>query len=708
MPNEGKYDKLKIDELNQYYLDAESADSELFSEQRSNIQLSAGEHYAQRNTRFWSRVRDNKQLNNDQKLRLTKNHLYRIVRGLVNEITNQAPGVTVGPKNESEIQDQKAAQLNLAVWEDIKSRHNFRKQILTWAKDFIEVGECAVKIIFDPSKGELVGYEAEFDENGQPLIDETGQMVASKIPIMGGDFVFERVLGFNLLRDPSAKTMEDCRYMIVRKMVDINDLKLMVKGDEEKTKMIVESSKDVYTVFDGSRGGYNQSKNMTMLREYYFKPCASYPDGYFYISTEQGVLWEGTIPLRIFPIVYSGYDEIATTPRHRSVIKQLRPYQGEINRSASKMAEHQITLGDDKLLIQQGTRIQNGGRLPGVRAITFSGQAPTFLSGRSGEQYMNYMNSQISEMYIISGIEEEKQEKSDGNVDPYAILYKSLRQKKKFSLYAEKFENFLVELCEKSLKLAKYYYEPYNLVPAIGRNEIINIEEFKKTEPLSYRIKLEPQQSDIETKMGKQLVFNHVLQYVGPQLKRDDIGKILRAMPYTNSEDAFKDFTTDYDNVTNDILAMDRGQFRQPHRYDNHEYVVNRLVNRMKQSDFEYLNPQIQQMYQQKLQMHEKMLAEQQEKIQAAKDGYIPSGGYLVTCDFYVEDVDSGKPKRVRVPYESLRWLLDRMKTQGVAMKDLENMQQGALQDIAQIMLEKQQMGQSMGSQMGMPEMVPQ
>ena len=684
MPN------LDVHQLNEIYTEAEGTDFELFSEQRSNVQLSVGSHYIQRSSRFWSRIRDTRQLQQRENIRLTKNHLSKIVKTYINAINNHSPGVTIMPKNDTELQDQKAAELHGAVWEDVKHRHKFREQKLNWIKDFVEIGELAVKIFWDPNKGEFLGYEAKMIKDPMtgemvPEVDPmTGEMVPSSKAVFTGDFVFDRIWGFDLLRDPAAKTMSGSRYLIYRKMVDIPTLKKMIGPDEKKLAMVHETGRDTFQVFEGTNGGYRRVKNMAQVREYYYRPSGDYPKGYFYITTESGILWEGELPFGIFPITFVGFDEASTSPRYRSIIKQLRPYQAEVNRSASKIAEHQITLGDDKILIQAGTKIASGGILPGVRAISYQGMPPTHLPGRSGEQYLAYMQSQISEMYGIANVAEEVEEKQR-QIDPYTMLFKSMREKKKFSIYAEKFENFMTELCEKTLVYAKNYYKPEMLVPAVGKREVINIPEFKNMDDLGHQIKVEPQSDDIESKLGKQLVMNHILQFVGPQMEPDQTGLIMRAMPFTNNEKIFESFTQDYDNSVNDILALDRGQYREPRKYDNHKFIIKALVNRMKQSDFENLDPQIQQLYAQKVQQHEEFETMNLQEIQKAQSGFIPSGGFLVACDFYVKDPEKpSRQRRARIPSEAVKWLVDKLESQGSNLKDLENLQQGALVDIAQ------------------------
>ena len=118
-----------------------------------------------------------------------------------------------------------------------------------------------------------------------------------------------------------------------------------------------------------------------------------------------------------------------------------------------------------------------------------------------------------AELYQIAGIAQDSEMKP--GTDPWQSLWNSIKDKKKFSLYGEKFERFLSKVCETYLELAKAYFDENMLIPAIGRAEYINIPEFKTQDPLFTRIKLEPMSEDINSMMGKTLQLNHFLQYAG-------------------------------------------------------------------------------------------------------------------------------------------------------------------------------------------------
>lgn len=698
--NETETKTHSLEELNDFYKNADACDKDIFAEQRSNLLLIAGDHYNKRQSSMFRRIRDNRELSQEQRLRLTKNHTQKIVKTYVNNIISQAPGVGFEPKNDSELKDQKAAELHHSIWRDGCDRYGIESELIDdWCDDFVGVGEVAVKIFWDPTLGKIKGYNQAIGEDGQPVVNVWGQPEPDLAnPAFEGGFVFEQVQGFNLLRAPEAKTMESSPYLIIRKMAEVGKLKKMYPDNAAK---ITSSLDETMVVFDATKNTYTKANTQVMVMEYYFRPCHQYPKGYYYITVKNDILAEGELPGGIFPIIYQAFDKIPTTPRGRSPVKIMRPYQAEINRAASKMAEHQITLGDDKLLIQNNTKISSGVALPGVRSINFTGMSPTILAGRDGSQYLNYMQSQIQEMYMVLNVAEDSQEQQS-QLDPYTLLFRAASQKKKFQRYIRRFENFLVHFCKAYLSLAKVHLPEDQVILAIGKNEQVNISEFKNSTDINVEITVSAQAEDIETKLGKQLSLNHVLQYTGSQLKPEDIGKIIRQMPYADMEESMSDFTMDYDSGTNLILALERGQQPTIHPEDSFAYLAKRLVARKRQADFQFLPKPVQINFETAIGICNRMEADRLVKMQRLESGFIPTDGYMVVCDLYMPD--PAKPestKRVKLPYNSLQWLIQQLESQGQGLQQLEMMGQSNQAAVSDIMSGANQPG--MGGQGAAP-----
>lgn len=679
MPN------LEIADLNSIYEAADLADKDVFAEMRSNVLLVAGDHYTRASKRFQNLVRSNKDLTETQKLRLTKNHSYRISKTWKNSILAYAPGVAIKPQRDTELQDRKAADMNYSVYQYYKNTHRLKEHYRDACSDFVDLAECCTEILFDYNKGELIGYEQQVDENGEGMLDQNGEMLGdNKKPVFTGDFVFNRVYAFNLLRDPSAPSMRESKYLIVRSMGSKKDLLAVYGDDPDKKRAIEASAEEEFIVFDASKKGYEKVKDNVVLRKYYWRPCFEYPEGYFIIATDQGKLAEGPLPGGIFPIVWGSFDDYPTNPRGRSIHKTTRPYQGEINRASSQMATHQITIADDKILYQAGTKLAQGALLPGVRGLTYQGAAPEILPGRTGEQFLPYIQQQIEEMYQAAMLDLADEE-VPANLDPQALLFRAASQQKRFKPFIERFEQYLIDFTTTFLSLAKFYLPDDILIPAVGRSEMVNMSEFRNTMPIQNQITVEAQDDTIETKLGRHMTYMSMIQYGGAQLTREDLGKLAKHMPYANTAEHLSDLTIDSDVIENAMLALERGEEVHAGEGDDPEYCVKRLNKRMREADFQFLHPAIQAGYKNlKAEYLDMEAAAMQAEIDA-KNEFIPADGPLIACDLYVENEDPTKaPKRVRIPERALSWTLDRLEKQGASIERLESMNANALAELAQ------------------------
>lgn len=684
--------KHNIEALNQHYRDAESCDDEIFSEMRSNLLLVSGNHYSKKTTSFFARVRQTQRLNETQKLRLTKNHIHKITRHYIQAIAGKVPGVIPAAQNEMDMQDKKAADLNLAVWSDFRHRYNLKEKFNEYIQNFVELGEMCAFIYWDPNEGDVKGYEPLVDEQGQPSMDEMGQMVPDTAkPIFTGAFQFKNIPGFNLLRAPQAKSMKASPYHIVREMVEKEELLGAYGEDESKKRIIGDGDTGEFIVFDTNKKQYRSEESQVLVRYHFFRPCKQYPQGYYYISTERGILEEAEIPFGIYPIIWQGFDTYSTNPRGYSIIKIARPYQAEINRASSQAATHQITVGDDKIIYQGGTKMAPGALLPGVRGITYQGAAPQILPGRDGGQFLPYIESQISEMYSACMLEEINMENESGQIDPYTLLFRSASSKVKFSRYIEKVEAFMKEFCQVTLELAKHYLPDDAFIQAVGKSEAINIQEFRATVPLSYQIKVEEQSADISDRLGQQLALNHLIQYAGQQMDAKQLALLAKEMPYLKNTQIVKRLTVEYDNAENDMLQMERGQMPFVGPYADNKIYIDAVTYRMKQADFQMLPPNVKQIYDQYLGIHEDQQAQKMKAEQAAKDGFIPTGGSLITVQMSLPDPQSSSGARqVRLPYEAIMYLIKKLEAQGATLDDLERMNDGVVLDMMNRMGQQQ------------------
>ncbi len=67
-------------------------------------------------------------------------------------------------------------------------------------------------------------------------------------------------------------------------------------------------------------------------------------------------------------------------------------------------------------------------------------------------------------------------------------------------------------------------------------------------------------------------------------------------------------------------------------------------------------------------------------------------GGALIAADMYVPNKEdpSKLPKRVRIPYQALDWLIQQLENQGMNQQKLEGMNQATLAEMANNVLSNQ------------------
>ena len=641
--------KFTIEKLRIMHQAGKRCDDQVFAEQRTNILLRAGDHYNKRANNIIDNLRSKGTFQNKSKIRLVKNHIHRITNLFINSILEGNPSITTVPYNENELSDVKSSEMNNAVIDWVKDTSNWERLQEKFVHDFIVIGECWGKIRFDYSKGPVVAKDEKDKE------------------VRGGEFVIDRVYAFDLKRDPTARDSSTCEWWIHETMVEISELKETVKklSPDNIDKITTGTTSAHYKIFDANSGDYKDVKEQASVKELFYKPSSRYPKGYYVMFVDDFIITEDELPFGIFPLVGEGFDEMTTSPRATSIIKVCRPYQVEINRASSKIAEHQVQLGDDKVFIQKGTKISSGGYLNGVRAIQFSGAVPVIQPGRTGDQYSTYAQAQVAEMYEACGLQSILEDKAPASGDPYQLLFRSMKEKKKFVKYVSKYERFEVELFKKILQMAKSYLGPEHLIRVAGRAEAVNIPEFKKLSDHGFQIKVIPQSGDVETKFGKLLSLTQVMQYAGSSLQPDQLGAIIRELPTGNKEQAFSSLTIDSDNMKNDILAMDRGEFVPVNPYDNHQYYIQAITHRQKKSDFKFLPPQMQQLYFNKLAAHESSFQEQQQALQQQSMGMVPQGGFLTTVNASWMNPTTSRVERIKVPSEAIKWLVDKLNAQG-------------------------------------------
>lgn len=638
-------------------------------------------------------------------IKVTENHINKIVKVIANSIKQQAPDVTVRPKNMEETGDQKRAGMHRAVLEDWKKQSEFKDSEIKMVLEWVIFGEIYTKTFWDKNAGrrlpDAIYSEANFDLTGEDPedleIDEL-ELKFKRVPRFEGDAIVDKIYPFDLVRDPAASSFRKAKWVAIKKLVCKKKLMNLYRKDKKKVEAIKNAGKDQYESYRID-GEYTKTDNQVLVKEFYFRPSYQYPNGYYYILAgnhkDAVILHDGELPVGIFPIDQLGFDEVSTSPRFASIIKHLKSNQLQINLMKSKTMEHVLRMGDDTVFMQKGSKISKPTKMHGYRLHEFTGSTPVVSQGRVGAQYIEPIQMTIQDMYNKAGVPEILETK-ERQLDAHSALFVSARQKARFSFYVEKYERFLTKVMLKVLKLKKTYLPDDAVIRIAGRDEQVNIPEFKTSDDLGFEICLEGQSEDAETKLGRSLDLQKILQY-GQNFGPDQLGVLIKNMPYLNNDEISKTFTKDYVNLRNDICRIERMDQKvlDVRKYENHDYMIEGLICRTKEPDFEFLPEPVKQLFEAKIQLHEQIKVEQIQQQRALEADFIPTGGALLNTDFYITDgtTTRGEPKtrRLKLPSEAINWLYERLQQQGLQSEVLDGINPQAGADIVSQLLQVEQ-----------------
>jgi hypothetical protein len=570
---------------------------------------------------------------------------------------------------------KKTAEIADSIWQDIKAKINNTKLVYDYVSDFTVISECIEYIKYDPMDGKIIGESPVFDID--PM---TGQQIqVGTEPVYEGKWKPERLYAFNVRRAPACQRIGESPYLIIDRCVDPDDLMAAFPDVADKIKGIINSSNRTnFMVFDTSTSTYRQVEDQVIYHEMVIRPCKAYPMGKSISWIDGLMLGSVDLPFGVWPIAIGQFDTMQTTPRGVSLIRTIKHYQIDLNRQASSRAETQVAYGQDKVIVKGVGRLNEDTRLDGMRQFSTTGQDVTVVPGRDGSQYTSSYKDDLSEMYDVSNVREDSEPtQTNGKTDPWFMLYQNMRSKKNYVVHAEEFQRFLTERCAIYLELAKGYYFPEMMVPIVGKNEYLNIDEFKNSNPMSTEIRVEPVGEDIDELMGKLLSIQHLIQYVGPQMTPEQIGMLMREMPYLNKSEIMTRFSGKYDMAKNMLLALDSGKQPPVRKGEDFSYMLDALTYRMSQPDYDLLSEDIKALYQQREQQYQQQIAQQQAEQKMAEAGSIPASGPLVGVDYYVPDPQrKNGTTRAKLPMDAVNWLMQKLETQGISQAQLNQLSQ--------------------------------
>ena len=646
----GKYTN---DLLNRYYDEAVHNDSQAFKEMRQCIRLHTGKQlYAGKDAPPGRGMGYGAKGGHDE-LKIVLNHIPRIAGVYLNEILSHAPDISVVVTDEGNILAGRLAKMNKYVWEEHKKKSRlYEEKMRLEILNGIITGEIAVKLYWDSEKN---------------WVKE------------------EPILPFDLLRAPGITDIGDSPWYIHRKIYREEELRKMY-GPQAGSALADEGGSSIentdYLVFNSQSREFSEFRGVE-IREFYLRPNAEHPEGYFVFFMRDRILQQGPLPGGIFPIVIRRLQSSLMLPRGYSFIRTVTATQMEINRAMSQDANNMYHFGADKIVTGARSSISIGENFRGTSHLKVGSYGPLrdsflYVEGSGIPKYMDYVTFLIKQMDYQVNLQSKMEEKKDSRSgDIRFLIYSRIRDKERFSTIGTNYEGYVREKAERILSLLRYYLGPQDIIHEGNRADTVLIQDFKNTSDRDYVFSIKSGSDSAEDQLAKQYLAQEVFQYMGKEMTRADKGMFLAHTSVSSDKELLSSYTSDIDSAKNDMILLEKGMRPYIAKTMDFQYKIGVLTERMNNADFIYLSPIVRQNYQQFISLCQQQLAEIEEEKLRLEKNFIPMDGPLVKTDYLMNmPNESGgqKTERLALPGKSIVWLKKVLDKQQGFQMDMEGL----------------------------------
>lgn len=532
-------------------------------------------------------------------VRLVANRIMPAIRTELAKVTKSKPVIEVVPatNEEEDIQTAKAAtKLIDYLWRKI----NMRDKVFKLSMWFLTCGTGYLKTYWNPDIGDVI------DEEGTKL----------------GDVAIDVVSPFDMVFDKTAQEWSQVRWCIETKLRNTSYVKERYGVDVEPEDNLVSTN-----VFEGmlaNLNGFQNDSPMTKVKdgvrvkEYWEIPSSDYPKGR-HITTAGGKLLQyednpyGRLPYFCFTHI-----SVPGKVHGRSVIEDMIPLNREYNKTRSQRIENKDKTINPRILVPSNCLLSEPTDAPGeLLEYQSSVGKPEWIYPPSEPSYMQAeLEMLIQDMNDVSGIHEVSQGQNPPGVKSgVAIAYLQEQDDTKLGPTIHTIENNLEKWATFVLELVEQYYDEPRLIKVVGKNNQIEVIEFKGADIKGNRDVIVVAGSALPQSKAARQEF--ILNLVDRKILTDP-QVILKLLEFGSIEEVYEEVSIDINQAKSENKRFLAGDFSpQVRDFYNHQIHIAEHNKFRKTDDYEQMDPQSQQIIDQHVMMHEQFIQPQQDPQQA-------------------------------------------------------------------------------------------
>ena len=488
-----------------------------------------------------------------------------------------------GLPNSSDTEDINAAEVatNLLAHNDyINNSENLNEEL---KYDLIRTGNAWRKWTWDTG---AFGYiKGEGDDGKTKAVKQAGELIGT-VPSV-----------FNIRPDPTAKTVEEMRWLI--ELAEVTEDAILDNFDITKKELRQCETTDA-TKYEGMNEKENEKdkdEHTYIVKYYWEKSTKKYAQGRHLIIVGKIILWRGENPcLGQIPYWHYGYKRYGNSLWHTGPMHHVQDLQRIDNRMVSITSEH-IEAWRPKLQIGPGALVKNGAYTTDAAEIvevdSSKGDVRPIpipeLSPQVGA-FMAYIENAINTVANVHEVS-YSQLPTGANRAPASLYSMMLEQENlKIDPMIKRINKTLISEGRFRLRMMEKYYKQDRLIKIVGRSKEASIAYFKGADLKGntdvklnigvniHQSKVVQQRLLLELKQqGAPIDWNKIFKLIGQgdieEELRGDIADETRAQRENQS----------FISGTHDKKREDGGVFIYPH--DDHELHMAAHTNLAKSTE---------------------------------------------------------------------------------------------------------------------------
>jgi hypothetical protein len=470
-----------------------------------------------------------------------------------------------------------------------------------------------------------------------PVLDKDGKQKFKEFSLGEVDEAIPNV--FNIFPQPRER-WEDVMYIMEEVVFDLDELADTFGSDAVKDiapENILSERLSGFGTSAGNKSDYfnthSQLQNMVRVKYYRHIAGEKFPDGQYIIEANKKVLHHGDIDTvdGQLPYEHAKYRHISGEMWGVSPFSDVVPLQKRINSIDSSIILNRKTMLNPQWTIPQGSGVTKIDGRPGLlvryNPHNTGGAKPEVKPGVGLPADIIQERAQaVTDMEEVFGTQEILGGQAPQGIEAGVALNIIAEQAfKRFGGAVKRWRKALARHEKRKLLIMKEFYEEERLIEVGGENtetELFHLSGADIGNTTDVIVEMEQGANFSKAAQDQRLLSAVQMGLLGDVRRPEIAGKILEKLDIEGFD---SEFTLDAKKARRELVKLKNGEeVAPPNQFDNHQIHFVEETDFIKTSDFENLDPQIQQRIMEHTQQH--LAAIQQAQAQAQQAALAAKG----------------------------------------------------------------------------------